>query len=214
VTATAVHTTSISLELGCCPQADSEFGGLYLQLSRGGYDRCSVLELPATVEEWRNAHRTARKRASRSERLGYRFAVIERDKFADDIYRINTSLQERQGRPMSNGYMTRQSYAPLPDYPCPRHRITTYGVLRHDRLYAYCWLYRAGDLALVSSILGHGDALRDDVMYLLVQGVINGETGQDGRGYLLYNRWDSGTDGLRFFKARCGFTEQRVEWMP
>jgi len=212
MTATAVDTTRISLELGCCPDAHEQFGPLYLQLAGGAYDLCSVLELPDTVDEWRDQHRTARKRANRAERLGYQFAEIHRHLYADDIYRINTSLEKRQGRPMSNGYMTRQSYAPLPDYPCPRHRITTYGVLKDERLWAYCWLYRAGDLALVSSILGHGDALRDDVMYLLAQGVIASETGTDG--LLVYNRWDSGTEGLRYYKARCGFTEQHVEWLP
>jgi hypothetical protein len=144
--------------------------------------------------------------------LGYSFSEIRRENFEENIWLINTSLTERQGRPMSNGYMKRQSYAPLPDYPCPRHRVTTYGVLRRDRLYAYCWLYRAGDLALVSSILGHGDALRDDVMWLLMQGVVGAETGTDG--LLVYNRHDSGTDGLRYFKERCGFTEQTVEWLP
>lgn len=212
MTATAVDTARISLELGCCPHAEAEFGGLFLQLSKGAYDRCSVLEIPDSVGEWRDEHRTARKRANRCANLGYGFDVIRREDHEDEIYRINTSLEERQGRPMSNGYMMRQSFAPLPDYPCPRHRITTYGVLRHRRLWAYCWLYRAGDLALVSSILGHGDALRDDVMFLLMQGVVASETGQDGQ--LTYNRWDSGTDGLRYFKERCGFTEQRVEWLP
>lgn len=211
MTATAA-ATRISLNLGCCTHAQSDFGQLYLQLAAGGYDRCSVLELPVSLEEWRAEHRTARKRASRAERLGYRFAEIRREDYADDIYRINTSLEERQGRPMSNGYMTRQSYAPLPDYPCPRHRITTYGVLRHGRLWAYAWVYRAGDLALVSSILGHGDALRDDVMFLLMQCVVAAETGQDG--LLVYNRHDSGTEGLRYYKERCGFTEQQVEWLP
>ena len=212
MTSTAVHTARISLELDCCPDAQEHFNALFLQLSRGNYDRCSVLQIPETIDEWRDEHRTARKRANRAERLGYRFQVIDRAQHEECIWRINTSLEERQGRPMSNGYMIRQSYAPLPDYPCPRHRITTYGVLRHGRLYAYCWLYRAGDLALVSSILGHGDALRDDVMWLLMQGVVGAETGTDG--LLVYNRWDSGTDGLRYFKARCGFEERAVEWLP
>jgi hypothetical protein len=210
MTATAVTTTRISLELGCCPDAQEHFNGLLLQLSHG-YDHCSVLDLEQT-DKWRDEHRTARKRADRCERLGYRFQKIDRHLYTEDIYRINTSLEERQGRPMSNGYTTRQSYAPLPDYPCPRHRVTTYGVLRDHNLYAYLWLYRAGDLALVSSILGHGDRLRDDVMYLLMQGIIHAE--RDTGGFLTYNRHDSGTDGLRYYKERCGFTEQRVEWLP
>jgi hypothetical protein len=74
-------------------------------------------------------------------------------------------------------------------------------------LVAYLWLYRAGDLALVSSILGHGNHLANDVMYLL-------DAGRDRReaehgGFLVYNRHDSGTDGLRYFKERIGFEETK-----
>lgn len=207
-TATALQ---VSLELGHDGGCHDLAAPLYLQLARGSYDRCSVLEL-TSLQVWREEHRTARKRADRAQRLGYRFERIQRHEFSDDIHRINTSLPERQGRPMSNSYQTKQSYAPLPDYPCPLHGINTYGVLTGGRLVAYMWLYRVGDLALVSSILGHGSHLEGDVMYLLMQGVIDAEARSGG--YLTYNRHDSGTDGLRFYKERCGFTEQHVEWQP
>jgi hypothetical protein len=77
---------------------------------------------------------------------------------------------------------------------------------------AYLWLYRSGELALVSSILGHGGYLRDDIMYLLMKGVIDAEAPHGG--FLVYNRHDSGTDGLRYYKDRCGFKETAVEWLP
>lgn len=204
--------TGVSLELGHDGDCHGLSGPLFLQLSRGNYDRCSVLPIPDTVDLWRDEHRTARKRASRAERLGYRFEPIHRHEFSDDIHRINVSLPERQGRPMSRSYMETPSFAPLPDYPCPRHRINTYGILTGSRLVAYLWLYRVGDLALVSSILGHGSHLAGDVMYLLMQGCIDQEAAQGGS--LVYNRHDSGTNGLRFFKERCGFQETTVEWLP
>jgi hypothetical protein len=88
-----------------------------------------------------------------------------------------------------------------------------YGIENRDGvLVAYTVIYRAGDLALVSQILGHGDRLDDEIMYLLVQGVVDAESARGG--FLVYNRWDSGTDGLRFFKTRLGFRPERVEWMP
>lgn len=185
---------------------------LYLQLSRGPYDRCSVLAVPADVQDWRWQHRTARKRAGRAARFGYRFEIVDRHEHADDIFQINTSLERRQGRPMADSYRRRQDYQPLPEYPCRLHRVTTYGVLQAHRLVAYLWLYRCGELALVSSILGHGDHLENDVMYLLMQGTVDAETGTGGM--LVYNRHDSGSEGLRYYKERCGFTEQRVEWLP
>lgn len=210
MTATA-QMVGISLELDHDQECKDFAGPLYLQLSAGRYGECSVLTLPTTLQEWRDEHRTARKRANRAGRLGYTFAEIDRERFSEDIYAINTSLTERQGRPMAPSYMERVSYSPL-DYPCPRHAVRTYGVLCGRSLAAYLWLYRAGDLALVSSILGHGNALRDDVMYLLMQGAIGREI--EHGGFLLYNRHDSGTDGLRFFKERIGFEETSVEWLP
>lgn len=183
---------------------------LFVQLSKG-YEMCSVLSVPDTLEEWREAHRTARKRADRAVRLGYQFREVAREEHSEDIFEINTSLASRQGRPMSSGYRERVHFSPLPEYRCERHRIRTFGVL-DDRgtIVAYLWLYRAGDLALVSSILGHGQHLDDGIMHLLVQGAIGAEIPHGG--FLVYNRADSGTDGLRQFKSWFGFEATEVEW--
>lgn len=180
-------------------------------LDTGRYDRCSVLPIPFTIDEWLRVHRTARKRAARAVRHGYRFATVKRHDHADDIYAINTSLDERQGRPMSAGYQQRPSETPLPAYACDRHAIRTYGVLRDDTLVAYLWMYRAGQLALVSSILGHADHLDYGIMYLLFAGSLEQEIAA-GQGAIVYNRADSGTDGLRWFKTRLGFEERLVKW--
>jgi hypothetical protein len=208
-TATA---TRISLEIGCSPECDDRATPLFLQMNRGAYDECAVLPLE-TLNRWRDAHRTARKRTDRASERGYSFAQIRRHRHADEIHRINLSAPERQGRPMSAGYHMRPSETPLPKSSCARHEIATYGV--HDRddvLVAYSTIYRMGDLALVSQILGHADHLENEIMYLLVQGIVGAEAPYGG--YLVYNRYDSGTDGLRFFKDRCGFQRTDVEWAP
>jgi len=181
-------------------------------LATGKYDLCSVLKIPLSIDEWLREHRTARKRAMMAVKRGHRFEVIRRHEHADDIYAINTSKPERQGRPMSAGYRERPSDTPLPAYACDRHAIRTYGVLHDDTLVAYLWMYRAGELALVSSILGHEQFLPDGIMYLLFAGALEQEIAA-GAGAVVYNRHDSGTDGLRFFKERCGLTERRVEWL-
>lgn len=209
VTLTAAHT--IRLAADCAdPQCLELAWSLHHTLHGGRYDICSVLDVPAALEQWRAEHRTARKRADRAARLGYMFQPILRHEYVDDIYRINTSIPARQGRPMSAGYLERPSAEPLPDYPCPLHGIRQNGVLHRGHLVAYLWMYRAGDLALVSSILGHADHLRDDIMYLLFQGAIARETTLGGA--CVYNRHDSGSDGLRYFKERLGFRPAHVDW--
>lgn len=206
-----IDKVAISLGLGCENQSCLDFASpLYLQLTRGRYDLCSVMEMPRSIGAWRDEHRTARKRANRAQRLGYEFREIDRVEFNDDIFTINTSLAMRQGRAMTPAYQRHNDFAPLPDYECPRHAVRTYGVVTGEVLVAYLWLYRVGDLALVSSILGHGEMLADDIMYLLVQGTIEAQA--ELGGCLVYNRHDSGTDGLRYFKERLGLAETGVEW--
>lgn len=206
-----LEATAISLGVGCDHASCAELAWpLHKQLSDGDYDLCSVMPVPATLEQWRAEHRTARKRAARCARLGYRFALIDRRSYQEDIYRINTSAPARQGRPMGAGYWTRPVFGENP-LRCDRHHVYTYGVLHGAHLAAYLWLYRCGELALVSSILGHAGHLGNDVMYLLAEGAIDDQTGEGG--FLVYNRHDSGTDGLRYFKERLGFREMAVEWI-
>jgi hypothetical protein len=171
----------------------------------------SVMANPESLVAWRAEHRTARKRADRCERLGYRFAEVDYSQFAQDIYEINTSLSHRQGRPMSDGYRRYVERGKLADFPCLAHRTLTYGVFDAERLVAYLTLHRSGELALVSMILGHGAHLRDDIMFLLFEGVIGDQAGCGG--VLYYNRHDSGSDGLVYFKERLGFHAGSVEWI-
>lgn len=205
--------TVINLEHVCVEGACAELAWRFKrQLDTPKYATgVSLMPMPASVYEWRAGHRTARKRADRCERLGYRFAVIDRSRFNDDIHAINTSLAERQGRPMTDGYTRRHNHGALPEYRCERHRVHTYGILHADTLVAYLTLYRVGQLALVSMILGHGAHLKNDIMYLLAAGTIDDQA--DKGGVLYYNRWDSGTDGLRYYKERVGFAAGDVDWL-
>lgn len=187
--------------------------GLLAQLEQG-YEVCAVMGLPSSVGEWRAEHRTARKRADRCRRRGYGFRLIDRADWLDDIYEINTSSGSRQGRPMSSGYWERPAFSRLPDYPCVRHAIRTSGVVSPaGRLVAYITVYRVGELVLVSQILGHAEHQELEVMWLLFEGALERETSVAGRATVVYNRWDSGTDGLRWFKERLGFRESPVEWL-
>lgn len=206
----------VSLEWQCkSPLCDDLSGPLLLQMASGKYDDVSLARIPADVNEWRDHHRTARKRADRASRRGYVFDWVARHEYEDDVFAINTSATRRQGRPMTAGYLERPTFSPLPVYPCDRHAVRTYGVTAPDgALVAYLWLYRAGDLALVSQILGHADHLDREVMYLLWQGMLACESVIDSDGFVVYNRHDSGTDGLRFFKERVGLAETAVEWLP
>lgn len=207
-----VEATRISVGLGCCDDVDDD---LFLQMSGGAYGECSVMPIPGSVEEWRSQHKTARKRADRAYRRGYVADDLPRELYADDIYEINVSASHRQGRPMARGYLERQEFSPLPDYPCARHAVRATGVWAPDgRVVAYLVMLRSGDLALVSQILGHADHLEREVMWLLFQHALEREITAAPDGVMVYNRHDSGTKGLRWWKERVGFREEVVEWLP
>lgn len=206
--------TSISLEAGCDHESCAKLAAPLLhKLSGGDYDVCAVMQIPSSVAEWRAEHRTARKRSHRAYLRGYLAAPLRRELRANDIHAINTSKRNRQGRPMNHLYMERQEFSPLPEYPCARHAIRSSGVYLENTLVGYLVMYRVGELALVSQILGHGDHERYEIMYRLFEFALGREI-EAGAGLVVYNRWDSGTDGLRFFKERLGFGPVEVEWLP
>ena len=203
---------TIGLELACS-DACAEFSfPLFTQLRDGDYSwPMSVLPLDGSQADYLAALRTGRKRASKARRLGYTVRLFDRLERVDEVFSINTSKAERQGRPMAESYCRRPEFSPL-DLTCPRHRVNCYGAFDFDdTLVAYTFVYRAGDLALVSQILGHGDH-PSDVMCLLVTEAAAAERQQGG--FMVYNRWDSGTDGLQQFKRWCGFGPAEVTWAP
>lgn len=205
------EATTIRLADGCAGEHCLKMAGeleLQLQAYRRG---AAIMETPASVEEYLAGHRTMRRRAGRAARLGYQFAEIQRELHLDEVFEINTSAPERQGRPMSAGYQEAPTFGPTP-LVCPQHHVYAYGVAEPaGRLVAYLWLYRSGELALVSSILGHHDHLDAGIMYLLFLGMLE-EQAFVGPGAIFYNLWDSGQEGLRFYKTRIGLHEGNIEW--
>ena len=182
----------------------------------GAYqDGCSILVLPATFDEyWAGpAGYATRRKVRKALKLGYTFQVIDRDAYLDDIFAINTSMAERQGRAMTEAYRNRpEPFGRLPDFTCPRHQVRTYGVLKDGHLVAYTWLYQVGEMCLFSTILGHGEHLSAGVMYLLVAETIRDIIAVAGTRYAMYNMHNSGTDGNRVSKEQMGFSAYWVRW--
>lgn len=206
---------------GCSAGCDALSRPLYEQLSTGPYSwPASVQELTGGclrgLPEWRERHRTARKRAWLAREDGFKYEPwIDRVARTDEVWAINTSALERQGRPMAATYLERPTFGPVMKGACPnrRHQFIPCGVTDSQGvLRAYAWVYRCGDLVMISSILGHADYLTRHVMYLLLEGLVEDEACRPGRSVMFYNRHDSGTEGLRFFKERVGFRAARVEW--
>ncbi len=176
----------------------------------------SVLVIPDDIErDWWGSPESywMRQKVRRAVKLGYEFAAFEFDEYLDDVYEINTSKGERQGRPMTQAYRERpQPRGRSAEQPCPRHRTGWFGVFREGKLFAYAKVPQCGEMMLFSMILGHGDHMEDGLMNLLVYEAVKWHREQAGTSYAVYFLHDSGTTGLQFFKRKMGFAGYVVRW--
>ena len=176
----------------------------------------SVLIIPDDIDrDWWGSPESywMRQKVRRGIKLGYEFAPFEFDDYLDDVYEINTSKDERQGRPMTQSYRERPAaWGRSPEQPCRRHRNGCFGVFRDGKLYAYTYVPQCGEMMLFSMILGHGDHMEDGLMNLLVYEAVKWHRERAGAAYAVYFLHDSGTTGLQFFKRKMGFAGYAVRW--
>lgn len=143
--------------------------------------------------------------ARRARARGYTVAAIDRNDYIDDIHRINTSLEERQGRPMDAAYGLRVDH--YDDVESFRY----YGVLdAHGALVAYCDLGVYGDFAATDRLLGMRN--RDGVMYLLLADIACRLIDERCCHYLMYDTYLGARPGLREFKRKLGFQPYRIRY--
>lgn len=106
-------------------------------------------------------------------RHGYRFLPFRYNDELDSIHAINVSKPVRSGGPMRDAY--KQIPTPIADAadPCILHRKSWLGAYDSDGvLKAYCALALVNELAVIDTILGHGDALSGGVMNGLVAYIV------------------------------------------
>jgi hypothetical protein len=166
----------------------------------------------------------------KSTRRGY---VVHPFAFAThvpDVVDINQSKQVRSGGPMRGAYLSsveehggapRERIAVVPP-PCPLHYDYWWGlfapepghrqgsVTTDERLLAYLRLRRNGNYLLYAQILGHGDHLREGVVYALHMQVMSWLLRRDSPhsrdvAHVIYGAWNSGGPGLQRWKARLLF---------
>jgi hypothetical protein len=176
----------------------------------------SMLVVPADIDaDWFESpsSRWMRKKIHRAHRLGYEFGPFEFNDYIDDMYDINTSKWDRQGRPMSEEYRVRPpERAPLPDHPCPRHSEGWFGVFQDGKLCAYLFVQQSGEATFTPNILGHADHLENGVMALALFEAVKWQRERANTSYVYYYLHDSETSGLQFFKEKMGYAGHLVTW--
>jgi len=165
---------------------------------------------------------------------GYVSHVFEAANFIPDMHEINHSKEVRCGRPMAENY--RRSVEEMGGAPsewkeikrpgCPVHWRWLWGIFKpevgykqgdlivDEKLLGYISLYRSGNYAQYSMLLGHGDYLKDGIMYRLhfavMEWLLGDDPDTDGLDFLWYCNWPNFLGGLLLWKKKAGFKPGRL----
>ncbi len=161
----------------------------------------SSSEYLATVKKKDHAGHHARQAKKR----GYTVRRINRNEHIAEIYRINTSSDSRQGRPMDMPYLTLQTEY---DDSAPMH---AYGVFNAQGiLTGYCCFGVYGNFAATDRLMGLKTP--DGAMYLLLLEIICMLIDRGQVDYFMYDTFLGARPGLKSFKQRMGFQPFRVSY--
>ncbi|MCG2584305.1 hypothetical protein [Massilia sp. TS11] len=160
---------------------------------------------PARYLSWLKKRYNSVAAARKARGLGYVTQPIDRNAYVEDIFAINTSLNERQGRPMAEHYQRKTQHFEVE----PNFRYL--GVLDSGgRLSAYCNMGFYGNFAAFSQVMGYRN--NDGAMHLLIIDVIC-QLLEEGRvDYLMYDTYFGALPGMQRFKSMFGFTPYRVRY--
>ncbi|WP_371762591.1 hypothetical protein [Massilia sp.] len=158
-------------------------------------------EYMANMKGRNSAGSYARKARSR----GYSVVEIDRNVFVEDIHEINTSLDQRQGRPMADAYRQKQMHF------SPEKNYKYFGVLNSaGKLTAYSDIGFFGNFVAFDRLLGLRN--NDGAMHLMVTEIICRMIESHAYGYLMYDTFFGASPGLRTFKTMLGFEPYRAKY--
>ncbi|MFS2015900.1 hypothetical protein ACEN88_04895 [Massilia sp. CT11-108] len=158
-------------------------------------------EYMANMKGRNSAGYYARKARSR----GYSVVEIDRNVFVEDIHEINTSLDQRQGRPMADAYRQKQTHF------SPEKNYKYFGVLNSaGKLTAYSDIGFFGNFVAFDRLLGLRN--NDGAMHLMVTEIICRMIESHAYGYLMYDTFFGASPGLKTFKTMLGFEPYRAKY--
>jgi hypothetical protein len=151
----------------------------------------------------------SRNMISKAHRNGYFAEIINFDNYIQDIFEINTSKKIRQGTAMTEWYVKKPSEKKIinEDY-CSVHNIKHYGILKDRKLFAWTEIHFMNELAIVNSILGHGDHLQYGIMNELISYIVMDSIRDHKQVRFINYLHLSCSDGLRRFKISVGFEQK------
>jgi hypothetical protein len=177
----------------------------------------------------RQSHGNDNRYVKKAGRKGYRSRIVERDAYGASILAIHRSKLFRSGGLVFDALLAPKQQpsdrlaepAPMPvpmpkpmsaPPACHQHWMMSWGVFAPDgeRLVAYAWIERSGNLVRTLDLMGHGDFIRDGVVKLLFFDIMQWLLDRQdpcvqGLRYFLYGAVEHGRQGLFEWKQRLQF---------
>lgn len=145
----------------------------------------------------------------KTEKLGYSFERFDWNERLEDIFAINTSMDERGGVSMSASYRAKPSPVSIAQY-CEQRGRLCYGAFKDGTMVGYIVLVTFRHFAAINTILGHGEHLKAGIMNGLVDFMVRDLCTQGRVRFVNYLTLTGGRETLDGFKRRVGFEERQA----
>lgn len=141
--------------------------------------------------------------AKKAKSRGYVLVEIDRNNFIDEIHKINTAIEIRQGRPMDVSYLKKtERYESISNF-------RYYGVMNTEgKLVAYSTLGFYGNFAAFDQIIGYRN--NDGIMHFMVVEITCQLIEDSTLKYLMYDTYFGAAPSFKMFKAMLGFKPYRA----
>jgi hypothetical protein len=174
--------------------------------------------------------KSALRDSRKADKEGYFCKPFMRRLFLSDIVTINHSKEIRNGNAMTGSYLKSleemggppNKYIPFRLPVCPVHYMMAWGLFRtepgykqgdvvtNEKLLAYAFVRRLGNLAFYSHLIGHGDYLKQGIVYRLHFAVMEWICSRDsafnqGIEHLIHGDYLAGSDGRILWRKKTCF---------
>ena len=170
----------------------------------------AIVLVPTNIDQYlKEIGAKSRNMNKKAEKNSVSCRIFDWNDRLEDIYNINISSLNRQGRKMDDSYLSfpkEVKNSNVDDY-----KTTYIGSFVEDKLIGYIELYIYGNFIMTNRILGHSDYLRFGIMNLMIKGCV--EYGIENKiDYINYlTMQNTKTSSLSSFKKRVGFREYSLE---
>lgn len=183
------------------------FGGL-LKVENDSlyFHPVAIIEVPKSIDEYlKQIGAKSRNMNKKAEKFGVKCQEFNWNEYLDDVYEINNSSTQRQGREMDSSYREYPNQVEYPKNSC--FKIVHIGAFLDDKLIGYVELYIYNNFAMTNRILGHKEYLKYAVMNIMIKECVEYAI-QNNIEYINYlTMQNRKNNSLSAFKNRVGFRE-------